>query len=62
MASILRKEGQEDGFVTRRMDMSKEASSTEGGFHSDAQKKKTPWPLVCKRTIPTVRPPLVDEI
>jgi hypothetical protein len=23
---------------------------------------KTPWPLVRKRTIPTERPPLVDEI
>jgi hypothetical protein len=23
---------------------------------------QTPWPLVCKRTIPTERPPLVDEI
>jgi hypothetical protein len=26
------------------------------------QNKKTPWPLVRKRTIPTERPPLVDEI
>jgi hypothetical protein len=26
------------------------------------QTKKTPWPLICKRTIPTERPPLVDEI
>jgi hypothetical protein len=26
------------------------------------KKKKTPWPLVRKRTIPTERPPLVDEI
>jgi hypothetical protein len=25
-------------------------------------KKKTPWPLVRVRTIPTERPPLVDEI
>jgi hypothetical protein len=25
-------------------------------------KKKTPWPLVRERTIPTDRPPLVDEI
>jgi hypothetical protein len=24
--------------------------------------KRTPWPLVRKRTIPTERPPLVDEI
>jgi hypothetical protein len=23
---------------------------------------QTPWPLVCKRTIPTERPPLVDKI
>jgi hypothetical protein len=26
------------------------------------QQKQTPWPLVRKRTIPTERPPLVDEI
>jgi hypothetical protein len=26
------------------------------------QQKKTPWPLVRERTIPTERPPLVDEI
>jgi hypothetical protein len=26
------------------------------------RKKKTPWPLVRERTIPTDRPPLVDEI
>jgi hypothetical protein len=26
------------------------------------QTKQTPWPLVCKRTIPTERPPLVGEI
>jgi hypothetical protein len=26
------------------------------------KKKKTPWPLVRERTIPTDRPPLVDEI
>jgi hypothetical protein len=24
--------------------------------------KQTPWPLVYKRTVPTERPPLVDEI
>jgi hypothetical protein len=24
--------------------------------------KQTPWPLVRKRTIPTERPPLVDDI
>jgi hypothetical protein len=28
----------------------------EKGFHT--HKKKTPWPLVRKRTIPTERPPL----
>jgi NAD-dependent dihydropyrimidine dehydrogenase PreA subunit len=27
-----------------------------------AKNKQTPWPLVHKRTIPTDRPPLVDEI
>jgi hypothetical protein len=27
-----------------------------------AKKKKPPWPLVRERTIPTDRPPLVDEI
>jgi hypothetical protein len=26
------------------------------------QTKQTPWPLVRERTIPTERPPLVDEI
>jgi hypothetical protein len=26
------------------------------------QKKKTPWPLVRKRTIPTEQPPLVGEV
>jgi hypothetical protein len=26
------------------------------------QTKQTPWPLVRKRTIPTERPPLVNEI
>jgi hypothetical protein len=26
------------------------------------KKKQTPWPLVRERTIPTERPPLVDEI
>jgi hypothetical protein len=26
------------------------------------QKRKTPWPLVCERTIPTERLPRVDEI
>jgi hypothetical protein len=26
------------------------------------QTKQTPWPLVCERTIPTERTPLVDEI
>jgi hypothetical protein len=31
-----------------------------GGFHP--YDKQTLWPLVRKRTIPTERPPLVDEI
>jgi hypothetical protein len=26
------------------------------------KQKKTPWPLVRKRSIPTERPPLIDEI
>jgi hypothetical protein len=30
--------------------------------HWTAKTKQTPWPLVRKRTIPTERPPLVDEI
>jgi hypothetical protein len=31
-------------------------------FQSKIPSKQTPWPLVLKRTIPTDRPPLVDEI
>jgi hypothetical protein len=30
--------------------------------NEQTNKKKTPWPLVRERTIPTDRPPLVDEI
>jgi hypothetical protein len=30
--------------------------------HLTKNKKKPPWPLVRERTIPTERPPLVDEI
>jgi hypothetical protein len=30
--------------------------------HWTNKKKQTPWPLVRERTIPTERPPLVDEI
>jgi hypothetical protein len=32
--------------------------------HTDKKnkQKRTPWPLVRERTIPTERPPLVDEI
>jgi hypothetical protein len=29
---------------------------------TDKKKKQSPWHLVRKRTIPTERPPLVDEI
>jgi hypothetical protein len=29
---------------------------------TDKKNKQTPWPLVRERTIPTDRPPLVDEI
>jgi hypothetical protein len=31
------------------------------GDETGSNEKKTPWPLVRKRTIPTERPPLVDE-
>jgi hypothetical protein len=31
-------------------------------FTKQKKKKQTPWPLVRERTIPTERPPLVDEI
>jgi hypothetical protein len=31
-------------------------------FITNKTKKQTPWPLVRERTIPTERPPLVDEI
>jgi hypothetical protein len=39
----------------------------KGEFHllgstKQVPPEETPWPLVYKRTIPTVRPPLVDEI
>jgi hypothetical protein len=30
--------------------------------HERAKPKQTPWPIVRKRTIPTDRPPFVDEI
>jgi hypothetical protein len=39
-------------FITRKHNFSK----------TDEQTKQTPWPLVRERTIPTDRPPLVDEI
>jgi hypothetical protein len=32
------------------------------GISKGYYKKKPPWPLVRERTIPTARPPLVDEI
>jgi hypothetical protein len=31
-------------------------------FQKTKTNKQTPWPLVRERTIPTDRPPLVDEI
>jgi hypothetical protein len=31
-------------------------------IHNKTTNKQTPWPLVRERTIPTDRPPLVDEI
>jgi hypothetical protein len=36
-----------------------------GAYNNNNNKqtnKQTPWPLVRERTIPTERPPLVDEI
>jgi hypothetical protein len=39
-----------------------ESCSCYGSFCPCFDKKKTPWPLVRERTIPTERPPLVDEI
>jgi hypothetical protein len=33
-----------------------------GGGANNIKQKQTPWPLVRERTIPTDRPPLVDEI
>jgi hypothetical protein len=32
------------------------------GLLTSQTNKQTPWPLVRERTIPTERPPLVDEI
>jgi hypothetical protein len=43
----------------------KEPQQTTEEKHADDSiqtNKQTPWPLVRKRTIPTERPPLVDEI
>jgi hypothetical protein len=37
-------------------------SSGESSSHIENKTKQTPWPLVRERTIPTDRPPLVDEI
>jgi hypothetical protein len=31
-------------------------------YTTKTKQKQTPWPLVRERTIPTERPPLVDEI
>jgi hypothetical protein len=33
-----------------------------GWWQEALHEKKTPWPLVRERTIPTEQPPLVDEI
>jgi hypothetical protein len=38
-----------------------ELNGVQIGISTNNQ-KQTPWPLVRKRTIPTERPPLVDEI
>jgi hypothetical protein len=42
-----------------RTDVSEEPVAS---FIKKTNKKQTPWPLVRERTIPTERPPLVDEI
>jgi hypothetical protein len=34
----------------------------ECNIQQKQKQKQTPWPLVRERTIPTERPPLVDEI
>jgi hypothetical protein len=34
----------------------------EDGLVRQNHKKKAPWPLIRKQTIPTERPPLVSEV
>jgi hypothetical protein len=36
--------------------------SPESLKRENTKTKQTPWPLVRERTLPTERPPLVDEI
>jgi hypothetical protein len=43
-------------------EMSAHIRTTRCYIPDDKKQKQTPWPLVRKRTIPTGRPPLVDEI
>jgi hypothetical protein len=40
----------------------KENQRERGHYENQEKQKQTPWPLVRERTIPTDRPPLVDEI
>jgi hypothetical protein len=55
------------GPVLQSQKVGGEVSQLPGSFQShcgprvDQQTKRTPWPLVRKRTIPTDRPLLVDE-
>jgi hypothetical protein len=45
------------------LSFSSECSAPHVIYHIKVQKnKQIPWPLVRERTIPTERPPLVDEI
>jgi hypothetical protein len=44
----------------RRMNRGRRFNVDRG--NEDQNTKQTPWPLVRERTIPTDRPPLVDEI
>jgi hypothetical protein len=43
----------------RRVSIIRRCTYAAKGKH---KKQQTPWPLVRERTIPTERPPLVDEI
>jgi hypothetical protein len=52
---------QADGLVIVQLVLLEDVSKCIVGRLSN-KTKQTPWPLVRERTIPTDRPPLVDEI